>query len=327
MIEKTTIGRFRARLRLKGHPEVSQTFATRAAAQRWHQQIEDAAKLGLLTSVLAAEQTFAQALRLYADKTTPGKRGAAQELQRIGQLEGSPLADLKLASVDRRVLREYRDRRLRTIAESTWNRELSLITQVLKHAVAEHDAKLDVRDLVVGLRGKESPGRTGRISPAAESKLLAAADKVSPWAAALVRLSLALGTRRGELHGLRHADIDRQAMTVHIRGTKTEASDRLLPISSGTLAIIDSLPRSLADDRLFWQADKPEDLTYAWRRCCYHAGLDLCLHLCRHECLSRLAEGGASIPLLKGFSGHTTLAMLGRYARPAAEGLRALIAA
>jgi integrase len=327
MIEKRG-NRWRARLRLDGHPQVSKTFATESAARRWHQQIEDAAKTGTLTDVLTAEQTFASMLRLYAEQRTPCKRGADQELQRVAQLERSTLADLKLSSIDRRVLRDHRDRRLRVIKGSSWNRELSLVTQVLRYAVAECDAKLDVRELVDGLRGKESPGRTGRITPADEAALLAAAPKVAPWCAAMVKLSLALGTRRGELHSLLHADVDRQAMTVLVRGTKTAASHRTLPISAGTLAVIDSLPRSLTDDRILWQAGDAVAITYAFRRACYHARLPhLTLHLCRHECLSRLAERGADIPLLRAMSGHTTLAMLGRYARPAAEPLRALVAA
>ena len=51
------------------------------------------------------------------------------------------------------------------------------------------------------------------------------------------------------------------------------------------------------------------------------------MHLARHEAISRLAEKGASIPLLKAFSGHQTLAMLSRYAHPSPETLRALMAA
>lgn len=327
MIEKRG-NRWRARLRLDGHPETSRTFATRPAAEKWHKEIEDASKLGVLTDALAAEKTFAQVLRLYAEQRTPCKRGAAQELQRIAQIERTKLVDLKLANLDRRVLRDYRDRRLKEVKGSSWNRELSLITQVLRYAVAECDARLDVRELVDGLRGKESPGRTGRISPADEQALLAAAPKVAPWCAAMIRLSIALGTRRGELHSLRHCDVDREAMTVLVRGTKTAASHRTLPISAGTLAVIDSLPRSLTDDRILWQAPDAVAITYAFRRCCYHAKLPhLTLHLARHECLSRLAERGADIPLLRAMSGHTTLAMLSRYARPAAEPLRALVAA
>jgi integrase len=328
MIEKRN-GRWRARLRLEGHPQTSKTFATESAARKWHQQIEDAAKLGTLADVLAAEQTFAQMLRDYAERITPTKRGAAQELSRIGQLERSTLADLRLSSISRPVLRAFRDRSLKSVKGSSWNRTLSLVTQVLAFAVREHDAKLDVRALVEGLRGQESPGRTGRISPADEAALLAAAPKVAPWAAAMIRLALALGVRRGELHSLRHGAVDRQAMSIHVAGTKTAASVRTLPISAATLAIIDGLPRSLTDDRLFWQAGAAEDITYAFRRCCYHAKLPhLTLHLCRHECLSRLAEAGAGADLLKlrAYSGHATLSMLGRYARPAAESLRQMVA-
>ena len=268
-------------------------------------------------------------LRAYADNITPRKRGSHQELNRIAQLEGSALADLKLSAITRRVLRNFRDQRLKEVCGASWNRQLSLISQILKYAVREHDAKVDVRALTEGLRGQESAGRTGRITPADEAKLMVAGESVTPWCPAMIRLSLALGTRRGELFSLRHEDVDRQNLQVHVKGTKTKASDRWLPISVGTLAAIDALPRSLADDRIFWQAASPDSMTFAWRRAARDAGLPhIVLHLARHECLSRLAEGGViDILKLRSFSGHQTLSMLGRYARPEAEGLRALVAA
>jgi integrase len=143
----------------------------------------------------------------------------------------------------------------------------------------------------------------------------------------MIKLSLVLGTRRGELWALRHADVRRQAMSLHVEGTKTKAAVRDLPINSGTLAVIDSLPRSLTDDRIFWMVESPGLLTYAWRRTAYHAGLDICMHVARHECLSRLAESAdADLLKLRAYSGHTTLVTLGRYARPTAESLRSLIA-
>ena len=329
MIEKRN-GRWRARLRLDGYPQTSRTFSTERAARAWHDQITDAAKLGTLTDLLAAEATFREMLRDYAERITPLKRGAAQELSRIGQLERSSLADLRLSSISRPVLRAFRDKSLKTLRGSSWNRTLSLVTQVLHHAVREHDAKLNVRELVDGLRGQESPGRTGRISPADEAALLAVAPKVGAWVAPMIKLALALGVRRGELWSLRHSDVELELFQIAVAGTKTAASVRTLPISAATANVIGSLPRSLQSDRLFWQAEDAVALTYAFRRCCHFAKLPhLTLHLARHECLSRLAEAGAGADLLRlrAFSGHATLSMLGRYARPVAESLRSLVAA
>ena len=327
MIEKRDT-RWRARLRLQGQPQLSRTFTTEAAARLWESEMLDAARGGRLASVVASDIAFSEVLDHYEQHRTPHKRGALQERRRIAALRQSPLAPLKVSAISRRVLREYRAERLKSIRESSWNRILSLISCCLKHASLEFDAAIDVRSITAGLRGKESPGRTGRITPEIEAALLAAAPKVAPWAGAMIRLSLALGTRRGELWSLQHADVDRTAMSVRVNGTKTVGSVRTIPVSVGTLAVIDTLPRSMADGRILWQAEDAELLTYVWRRCATLAGRrDVCMHLARHEAISRLAERGASIPLLRSFSGHQTLAMLARYARPEAEALRLLVAA
>lgn len=318
-------GRWRVRLRLHGQPHLSKTFATEAAAREWQDRAADAVKLGRIGEVLAADITFRAVAEHYRDAKLIHKRGRLQEGRRLDQLLRLPLADLALQSISRRTLRELRDARLKIVRGSTWNRELSLLTQVLRFAVAEHDAGLDVRSLTAGLRGRESPGRQGRISPADEAQLLAHAEG---WHGPMIRLALLTGCRRGELFGLTHADIDRQTMTLRIAGTKTAASDRVIPIGGSVLAAVDSLPRSIACERILWQACTPDALTGAWRRCAARAGLGhIVLHLARHEFLSRAADRGASVAQLKALGGHCTLAMLSRYVKASPESARHLIAA
>lgn len=313
MIEKRG-NRWRVRLRLQGQPQISRTFATELAARKFHVEVEDSAKLGRLAETLTNGMTFADAAEDYRRRKTACKRGALQEHRRLDQLLQLPLAKLALTAISRRVLRELRDQRLAEVKGSTWNREASLILQVLKHAVTEHDCNIRPLDLMMGMRGQESEGRKLRIRPEVEAKLLAQA---SGWVHALLVIALGTGARRGEIFDLRHEHVGREVMELALPGTKTEGSRRTVAMTAAVLAAIDGLPRSLTDSRVFWMVDDPQRFTEAFRRVARAAGApELCLHVCRHEAISRMASAGASTEVLRSFSGHQTSAMLARYSRP-----------
>jgi hypothetical protein len=135
-------GKWRARLRLKGQPQISRTFHSEEAALAWGRSMQDAANSGKLAEHVAADLTFDEALEQYGKRVTPGKKGAQQEQGRIKRLRLTPLASLKLSALSRATLRAYRDKRMRTITGSGWNRELSLIAQVLKIATLSRRQQL-----------------------------------------------------------------------------------------------------------------------------------------------------------------------------------------
>lgn len=316
---------WRARLRLKGHPGISKTFTTERAAREWHDKILDSAKLGKMAEVLAEGMTFAQAVESYRAKKTVEKRGAVQEHRRLDYLLTTALAPLQLPAISKPVLRTLRDQRLAEVRGSTWNREASLILQILKHAALEHDSGIKPVDLMTGMRGQESPGRKLRIRPDLEVKLL---DHAPGWVHALIVIALGTGARRGEIFALRHEHVDRGDMNLTLPGTKTEGSHRVIAMTPKVLAAIDSLSRSLTDSRIFWEVDDPQRMTEAFRRVARAAGApEICLHVCRHEALSRMGEAGATNQILRSFSGHATDAMLSRYVKTDTSAQRRFLAA
>lgn len=108
------------------------------------------------------------------------------------------------------------------------------------------------------------PPQVPQREPAAPSTevvraLIAVARKTNPWLAAYIRVSAALGTRRGETLAIRWCDVGVDAIDVSAamirvpgqllvrKGTKTHAAGEI-PVDAGTLAVLNKL-RMLAAQR------------------------------------------------------------------------------
>lgn len=113
------------------------------------------------------------------------------------------------------------------------------------------------------------------------------------------------------------AYIDFDAQTAYLAETKS-GRPRRLSLRSDLLGLLRELPRDSA--KVF--PISVDALAGAWAKACSAAGLDdLHIHDCRHEGISRVAEGGnngaqGSFGLLdlQQFSGHRDTRMLMRYA-------------
>lgn len=131
----------------------------------------------------------------YQTKVTWKKKGEQQERGRIANLCQDPLAAYSLENLTKPVLRNYRDRRLNLVSGSTINRELALISSVLKWARAERDAPVDPH-MIDGLKQAENKARERRLQPGEYERLMAAAPA---WLQTYVTLAVETCMRRGEL--------------------------------------------------------------------------------------------------------------------------------
>lgn len=142
------------------------------------------------------------------------------------------------------------------------------------------------------------------------------------------------GLRPSEVSRIREEDIDRRAMTLHVRGTKTRASNRLVPIPSvlhipqregfifTTTRGVE--PRETAR-REWWKkvATKMEEISGA------PIADDLTPYCLRHDYCTRLQEAGVPIDIARRFMGHSSIEVTSRiYTHESDEALeqgRALI--
>lgn len=321
--------KYRARVRVTGYPHQSKTFNRKGDARDWARQVEVDLQRGRhLPTREASRRTLAEAIERYITVTLPAKprnRDAAK-VSALLKWWKDKLGAVALVALTPRMISEARDalaatqtRRGGPRSPATVNRSLAALSAVFRAAVREWHW-LDNTPMPAVSRGAESPGVVRYLSEGERKRLLEACR--SSWAAAwlypLVLLALATGARRGELLGLKWADVDLQRGQVVFHVTKNRER-RAVPVAG---VAIDAL-RKLAGDapdpaRLVFEGSeegKPVYIEQAWREVQASAQItDFRFHDLRHSAASYLAMSGATAPEIAAVLGHKTLQMVKRYA-------------
>jgi integrase len=198
----------------------------------------------------------------------------------------------------------------------TINRELTLLRTMLRQAVRDGLIHRNPFDGVKLMR--EPPGRVTRLSPADEERLLGACG---PRLRAVVTVALHTGMRLGEILALRRRDVDLDAGLLSIEQSKS-GRRRDLPLNAAAHAALAAARGRLGADA------GPDDLVFGtrtglpyrslerpWRAALAKAGVKgFRFHDLRHAFASRLVEGGTDLLTVAQLLGHSSLAMVQRYA-------------
>jgi integrase len=141
----------------------------------------------------------------------------------------------------------------------------------------------------------------------------------------VVRLLLFTGARRGEVLGMRWADLDLTGgiWTKPASSTKQKA-DHTVPLSAPVAQLLSGIreqqtaKRQALGEFVFagnGDARHIVEIQTTWRRLCKTAKISgLRIHDLRHSFASQLASGGASLPLIGALLGHTQAQTTQRYA-------------
>lgn len=329
---------WQAKIRRKGYPPQSRTFAAKADAEAWARDIEREMDRGIFLDRSEAEATtLYAALERYSREVTPRKKGARAELSRIKRWQERPLASCSLARIRGKDLAKFRDdRRAEDKAENTIRLDLALLSAL--YETARRDWGME--GLANPVRMIKAPGgsnkRERRLLPDEEAWLLTGIEVVMPRTAnmrALIRLALETGMRQSELLKIEWEDVDSKRKFIHLADTKS-GDPRDVPLSPVALEVLHGLPRPIAGGRIF---DVSQDrLIRAFNQACKtgrelyerDAGKkpavgwlqNLRFHDLRHEAASRWASVLAAQELAKMF-GWRTLQMALRYYHPTGESL------
>ena len=134
----------------------------------------------------------------------------------------------------------------------------------------------------------------------------------------LVELALETAMRRGELLSLRWEYVDLTRRVAYLPMTKNGDS-RSVPLSTGAVKILQSLPRNL-DGQVF--PIEAQTVAAAFMKAVKRAGVkDFHFHDLRHTAITNLAGKLSNVIELSAVSGHKTLSMLKRYTHLKAEDL------
>jgi len=221
-------------------------------------------------------------------------------------------------------LRDYVAARVKqSAARSTIAIEVNVLKMALNLAAREGRFRGATRALAVAeLRGAHKPRRQWLTADEARALI---AETPSQWRDH-VETYIGLGVRRMELYRIEARDIDAKANRVHVRGTKTERSDRWLPMSPRVKTILAARAKARPEGRLF-----PE-----WTRA-HNDQRDICdraelphttVSDLRRTFASLMLSAGVSSSVLKELMGHTTTKQIDLvYGHASEEARQAAVAA
>lgn len=328
--------KWQARVTVSGET-VTKTFSQRADAEKWarHQQVS--MERGEYLPSVAATVTLAEVIERYEREVLPSKRGRGAERYVLAAWRKSVLGKRTLASIKPSDIAQARDRRLKEVSPSSVRRYLDILSGIF--AAAIRDWELVSENPVKAIRKPaNAKARTRRLLPGELDRIIAATE--SPDLPAIVTLAVESAMRRSEILGLEWRHIDLRKRFAHLPLTKNGEA-RTVPLSVKAVETLAALPRRI-DGKVFCKngtslsgafqrAVRRARVAYEKERVAQGATeaevaqdlylLDLRLHDLRHECVSRLVEGGFNLIEAAAVSGHRTMSCLKRYSHIRAEHL------
>lgn len=248
-------GAWQARIRRRGWPAQSKSFARKGDAEAWARAVEREMDVGAFIHRDDAERTsFQQAADRYVHEVMPRLRAQTQPRYMLARL-CEHFGRYSLASITPAMLAKYRDERLQNVSAQTVVHELGLITRVLKACQLDWGIALPQGIPTQQIRRpKVANARERRLDGQEEALLLdALAGKTYPLAA--VMLAIETAARQSELVSLCWDDVDLLRRVARLRGpgggvTKGGDDFRAVPLSPRALKVLEELPRKPKDTRV-----------------------------------------------------------------------------
>jgi integrase len=294
-------GRWRAKIRLAGHPSESDTFPTKAKAIAWATNREEEIRDGAAGRPL--RKTLGQAVDKFIADVCPGHRSGTKEEARLRALirETSPSiatlpAGKMLHSFTVADITEWRNRRQAQVSVGTVLREMTLLQSVFEHA--RRDWRWTTTNPFKDVRKPSKPQSRRRvISDEERDKLLLvlgyeeghAPANLTEQIAYMLLVSLETGMRAGELNGLDWGRVNLPGRFVTLEKTKNGDS-RDVPLSKRAVELLERM-KGLDKARVFTIEPGTRDALF--RSAKTRAGLAAVnFHDARHTAATRIGKAG-----------------------------------
>lgn len=305
----------------------SNTFSTRALAEKWARGIESDIERGRITGEdeTARRMTIAEAVERYiAEKIEGHKHARTYKNRLMAILAATGWGSLALPALRPAAISAYaRERTAAGVRPDTVRLDLAAISGVYGHAITEWGMDIDNPCRRVRRPSLAGTSRDRRLKPGEWGRLMeAASDAFRP----VLQWAVETAMRREEIARLTWEHVDMERGTAHLPRTKNGEA-RTVPLSAAALAVLRGIPtyspdREKRSGAVFGVS--PNRLTKWMMATTVKAGVvDMRFHDLRHEATSRLFELGLfNVLEISRITGHKSLSMLSRYTHldPAALG-------
>ena len=328
-IEKRTTNSatsYRAKVRLKGYPTQSATFARLTDAKKWVQDTESAIREGRhFKTSESKKHTIKELVERYIKEILPQKpKSTIDQKTQLGWWKNS-IGSFSLADVTPALIIEYRsklaleksERKGAKRSNATVNRYCSVLSHAFTIAVKEWNW-MQENPMMKIKKLKEPRGRVRFLNDEERERLLEACqESSSPFLYILVVLGISTGARKMEIRSLEWKDVDLNRGMIILHDTKN-GERRSLPL----VGIAKDLMKAHYKNRnknteLVFPAKNlqtPIDIRTPFETVLQKAEIeDFKWHDLRHSCASYLAMNGATLAEIAGVLGHKTLSMVKRY--------------
>ncbi|NCC61234.1 MAG: site-specific integrase [Verrucomicrobiae bacterium] len=315
---------FRVKVRLKGYPVQSATFARLTDARKWASKIETDIREGRHFKYAEAKKhTLGELIDRYIENVLPAKEKVLRDYsQQLGHWK-SELGHVLLSDLTPALIVEKRDELAKGMTSrgkrspATVNRYLACLSHACTTAVREW-GWIEENPLSKVSRLNEPRGRVRFLDDNERGRLLEACKgSAYPHLYLIVVLALSTGARRNEIMKLRWQDIDFTRRQLVLHETKN-GERRVLPVTGKALELLNAHKkiRRIDTDMLFPSTKPgiPYDIRKSWESAVERAGIeDFRFHDLRHSAASYLAMNGATLAEIAEVLGHKTLQMVKRY--------------
>ena len=319
---------FTARVRLKGHPTVAQTFKRKSEAKNWLKVTEAAMLEGRsFKTVEARRRTVSDLVKRYVEQVAPTKKDSENRRRHLEwwaeELGGLCLSDMTPARIA-----EARDKLGQGVTHYGQKRSPSTVCLYL--ASLSHACTMAVREwgwletnpVKRVTRPQKPRGRVRFLTEDELGRLMGAcAASTNPQLSTVVTVALATGMRKAEVLGLTWEAVDFERSRVTLTHTKN-GEVRVVPVAPHALKALKEHKRvrRRGSDLVFPGGTtkegkiKPMRLQWAWRKALEAAEIEnFTFHDLRHTTASYLAMNGATMREIADVLGHKTMAMVKRY--------------
>lgn len=325
-IHKNGTVSYRARVRIKGHPVLSQSFASKTLAMKWKRDTESAVEQGKYQySQPGSKNTLAELIDRYIDKVLPSKPKNARNVRQHLLWWKEELGHCLLSDIKPSMIAQKRDELL---SGTTCKDKLRSSTTVVRYlASLSHAFSIAVKDwewisenpVMKISKPKISNSRTRFLNDDEKERLIQACqESESKGLYPIVILALSTGMRRGEIMNLKWGDLDLDRGSILLQVTKN-GERRFIPLIGTMLDLLRSKYTNQTVDSFVFPAphssSKPIDIRSAWETALRKAEISsFRFHDLRHTAASYLAMNQASLLEIGTLLGHKTVQMTKRYA-------------